>query len=393
MNVTLIHNHYQQPGGEDKVFAAEATLLESHGHTVTRYTVHNDAIDDIGRFTLAKSTMWNSDQYRKMRTLFREARPDVVHVHNTLPLISPAVYYAAKAEGAAVVQTLHNYRMICPSGLLFRDDQPCERCVGKRVAWPGVVHACYRGDHAASSVVAAMLSAHWACGTYRRKVDRYIALTKFAKAKFVEGSVPSERVVVKPNFLPSDPGVGSGEGGYALFVGRLSQEKGLRVLLDAWRHVGARLPLRIVGDGPLADEVRTAAASMEGVSMLGQLPPAQVIDEMKSAMVLVVPSLWYEGFPMSIAEAFAVGTPAIVSKLGSLAEIVAHRRTGLHFSPREPFALANAIFSAIEDPENLHRMRFNARKDYEQMYSADRNYHALVDIYLQATDEHRANGG
>ena len=146
-------------------------------------------------------------------------------------------------------------------------------------------------------VVAAVLSAHWACGTYRRKVDRYIALTEFAKAKFVEGSVPSERVVVKPNFLPSDPGVGSGEGGYALFVGGFWQkERSSCFSLDAWRHVGARLPLRIVGDGPLADEVRTAAASMEGVSMLGQLPPAQVIDEMKSAMVLVVPSLWYEGF-------------------------------------------------------------------------------------------------
>ena len=225
-------------------------------------------------------------------------------------------------------------------------------------------------------------------------MDRYIALTEFAKAKFIEGGVPLERVVVKPNFLPRDPGVGSGEGGYALFAGCLSQEKGLlEYSWDACSYVGARLPLRIVGDGPLAHDVRTAAASMEGVSMLGQLPPAQVIDEMKSATVLIVPSLWYEGFPMSIAEAFAVGTPAVVSKLGSLAEIVTHRRTGLHFSAREPFALANTIVSAIENPEDLHRMRFKARKEYQEMYWADRNYHALIDIYLQATDEHRANGG
>ena len=169
MNIALVHNHYQRPGGEDQVFIAEATLLEAHGHTVTRYTVHNDAIPYIGRSTLAKATIWSGGQYRKLRALFQKVRPDVVHVHNTLPLISPAVYYAAKAEGAAVVQTLHNYRMICPSGLLFRakDHQPCERCVGKRVAWPWSC-ACVlprgphgverRGSHAFNPLVVRYLS-------------------------------------------------------------------------------------------------------------------------------------------------------------------------------------------------------------------------------------------
>lgn len=391
MNLVLVHNVYQHPGGEDQVFAAEAALLEDHGHDVTRYTVHNDAVAGMGQAALAKATVWNAEQYRTLRELFSRVRPDVVHVHNTLPLISPAVYYAAKSEGAAVVQTLHNYRLVCPSGLLFRDGAPCELCVGKAVPWPGVLHACYRGSRAASGAVAAMLTVHRARGTYRHMVDRYIALTEFAKGKFVQGGVRADRVDVKPNFLAHDPGVGRGDGGYALFVGRLSTEKGLKVLLDAWQRIGARLPLRIAGDGPLADEVASWAAGTEGVTLLGRLSSSDVMDEMKGAALLVVPSIWYEGFPMTIVEAFAVGTPVLASRLGAMAEVVDHGRTGLHFTPGDAASLAAEVLDGLSHPSGLARFRPGARREYETEYSADTHYRQLLEIYDSAAASGRAD--
>ena len=390
MNIAVVHNHYQQPGGEDQVFSAEATLLEERGHVVTRYTAHNDAVTDMSRLALASSTVWNAEQYSKLRSLFDRVRPHVVHVHNTLPIVSPAVYYAARAAGAAVVQTLHNYRLVCPSGLLFRDGAPCESCVGKTLPWPSVVHACYRGSRAATGAVAASLVFHRAKGTYRHVVDRYIALTEFAKSRFVAGGLPEHLIVVKPNFLAPDPGPGDGAGGYALFVGRLSVEKGLDVLLDAWRRAPGRMPLRIIGDGPLATEVTRRSADIESVKLLGRLPAAAVRQQMKSAAAVVVPSVWYEGFPMTIVESFAVGTPVLASELGALTEIVDHRRTGLRFVPGVGAALAAAVQWVADNPDAVCRMRTAARGEYLLRYTADATYTQLVDVYEAAIDGLRA---
>ncbi len=384
MNVVLVHNFYQQPGGEDQVFAAEAALLEAHGHQVTRYTVHNDAVAEMGSFALALATVWNGAQYRALRDLFRSVGPDVVHVHNTLPLVSPAVYDAAQAEGAAVVQTLHNYRMICPSALLFRDEAPCELCVGKTFAWPGVVHACYRGSRAATAVVATSLAAHRLRGTYERGIDRYVALTEFARERFVAGGLPADRIVVKPNFLATDPGPGDGVGGYALFVGRLSPEKGLRVLQAAWREIGGAMPLRVIGDGPLGEEVAAWAASSEGVTWLGRRSSAEVREAMKGAALLVVPSTWYEGLPMTIVEALAVGTPVVASRLGALESLVDDGRTGRTFDPGDGASLAAAVLWAVDHPKALRAMRVAARQEYERRYTAEANHAQLMQVYRDA---------
>ncbi len=244
----LLHNRYQQPGGEDQVFAAEGNLLEAHGHQVLRYTRHNDQVTDQNPLALAGATVWNQAVYRELRTLIRRERPQVAHFHNTLPMISPAAYYAARAEGVPVVQTLHNYRLLCPNALFYRDGQVCEDCLGKAVPWPGVVHACYRESRASSGAVATMLTAHRAIGTWKKAVDMYVALTEFARQKFVQGGLPAEKIVVKPNFIEPDPGSGEGRGHYALFVGRLSQEKGVDTLLAAWEQLGEKVPLKIVGD-------------------------------------------------------------------------------------------------------------------------------------------------
>ena len=382
MKVCLVHNHYQQPGGEDQVFAAEGRLLEDGGHELIRYTVSNDGVDGAGRLALARSTVWNSARYRELRHLFQTGRPDVVHVHNTLPLISPAVYYAAKAEGAAVVQTLHNYRLSCVNGLFFRDGRVCEDCVGSFVPWAGVARGCYRESRAASGVVAGMLGFHKLRNTYHETVDLYVALTDFARRKFVEAGLPAAKIVVKPNFLEVDPGLGSGRGGYALFVGRLSREKGLDTLLAAWQQFGGRLPLKVVGDGPLANQV--AGSRVKGVEWLGRQPRERVIKLLQGSALLVFPSVWYEGFPLTLIEAFAVGLPVVASRLGSMASIVEHERTGLHFEPGDASDLVAQIEWALSRPTALAQIRREARAEYESKYTAESNYGMLLDIYERA---------
>lgn len=387
MNVVVVHNHYQQPGGEDQVFAAESALLEEAGISVTRYAVHNDSLTGKGGVALAMDAVWSATQYRELRSLFRRVRPDIVHVHNTLPIISPAVYDAAREENGAVVQTLHNYRLMCPSGLLFRDGAPCEACVGKAVQWPAIKHACYRGSRRASGVVAASNALHRLRRTYLRKVDRFIALTEFAKERFVAGGLPETRIRVKPNFVAPDPGPGRGRGAYALFVGRLSHEKGLDVLLQAWCRIGSKLPLRIVGDGPMAQEVDRWAAAIDGVSVLGRLASAEVRDQMKDASVLVAPSMSYETFGLVAVEALAVGTPVIASRLGALAEVVAHRRTGLLFKAGDSLDLEAAIQWVLENPAAYDVMRAEARNEYLAKYTAERNLVELLGIYRQAREQ------
>jgi len=388
VKVTLVHNHYRQPGGEDQVFAAEGDLLEAHGHSVTRYAAHNDTLDGTRQLALARATVWNGEQYRDLRAVFREARPDVVHVHNTLPLVSPAVYYAARAEGAAVVQTLHNFRVACVNGLFFRDGHVCEDCLGKLAPWRGVLHACYRGSRAASAAVAAMVGYHKLRGTYREQVDAYITLTDFSREKFVAAGLPARKLFVKPNFVYPDPGVGGGHGGYALFVGRLSDEKGAGTLLAAWQRVGARLPLLIVGDGPMAAPVAEAAVGGH-VTWLGRRPPRDVYELMGAAAVVVIPSEWFETFGRVAVEAFATGTPVLASNIGAIAELVDHRRTGLLFTPGDAEALVDAVAWAISHPAELAAMRRAARAEYEDKYTAEANYDQLMATYQHALEGRR----
>jgi glycosyltransferase involved in cell wall biosynthesis len=384
--VLLSHNHYQQPGGEDQVFKAEGALLEAHGHRVVRYTLHNDSIADMSRPELAKATVWNGATYRELRALIGREQPQVAHFHNTFPLISPAAYYAAQAEGVPVVQTLHNYRLVCPNALFFREGRVCEDCSGKVIPWPGVAHACYRGSRSSSAAVAAMLTAHRVLGTWPRTVDTYIGLTEFARQRFIRGNLPAEKIVVKPNFVHPDPGAGRGDGEYVLFVGRLSEEKGVDTLLKAWERPQVGVPLKIVGDGPLASQVAKATERSGEVEWLGRQPQEQVLTLMKEAKALIFPSVWYEGFPMVLAEAYAVGLPVIASDLGSMSSLVVHGRTGLRFPPGDPEELASQVEWISTHSADLQRMRTEARAEFEAKYTAERNYQLLMDIYRTVID-------
>jgi glycosyltransferase involved in cell wall biosynthesis len=386
MKILAVHNRYQRPGGEDQVFVDETALLETRNHRVLRYEVHNDQVKHVNRLTLAKDTVWNTSAYRELRALIRRERPDVVHFHNTLPLVSPAGYYAARAEGVPVIQTLHNYRLLCPVALFFRDGRVCEDCMGKAVPWPGVVHGCYQGSRAASGVIATMLTVHRALRTWTEMVDVYVALTEFARNKFIEGGLPAGKIVVKPNFVVPDPGRGQGGGGYALFVGRLAPEKGTGTMLAAWDRLGTRIPLKIVGEGPLKDQVVGAAARQANVEWLGHRPVADVHALMGKADMLVFPSQWYETFGRVAAEAFAAGTPVIAANIGAVAELVEHGRTGLKFRPGDPEDLVTQVEWALSHSAELRRMREEVRAEFEAKYTAERNYRALMEIYQAALE-------
>jgi glycosyltransferase involved in cell wall biosynthesis len=384
MKVLVAHNFYQQGGGEDQCMAAEIALLEAHGHTVIPYRLHNDAINGMSRTRLAVRTLWSQASYRALQEQIRKHRPQMAHFHNTFPLISPAAYYAARSENVGVVQTLHNFRIFCPNALLFRDGGVCEDCLGKSFAWPGIVHKCYRGSRVASAAVATMAWAHRLLGTWRELVDRYIALTQFSRRKVIAGGLPAAKIVVKPNFVYPDPGPGPGGQEYAVFVGRFSPEKGLETLLKAWGMLGGRVRLKILGDGPQAPMIRDAAARESNIEWLGSRPLEDVYAALGRALCLVLPSQCYEGFPRVVVEAFAKGTPVVASNLGAMAEVVAHSRTGLHFTPGDPADLAVQIQRLLDAPEQVQRMRQATRREFQQRYTAESNYRMLMDIYQAA---------
>ena len=384
MRVLLVHNRYRERGGEDQVFESELELLTSHGHDVRTYVRSNDEIGPGSMVQNAIGTIWSGTTHRDVSAMLEASLVDVVHVHNTLPLVSPSVYHAARSAKVPTVQTLHNYRLMCPAAMFLRAGAVCEACLGKRIPWPSVVHACYRGSRASTSVVAAMLAWHHARGTYADVVTHYIALSEFAVAKHVEGGIPAHRMSVRPNYLLHDPGAGDGSGGYALFVGRLAPEKGVATLLDAWRLLAGRVPLHIVGDGPMASDVAVAAHAGIGVTWLGRLDRLEVLEAMRRAALLVLPSHVYEGFPVTAVEAMATGTPIVASDLGVLREIIVEGANGVRFARGDGTDLARKVEALLSDGPRLSRLRSGARARFLESYTADRAYRRLMEIYRVA---------
>lgn len=384
MDILVAHTFYRQAGGEDQCVASEVAMLKAHGHNVVEYYLHNDAIAGMSRIAVAARSIWSAPAFCELRALLRAHRPQVVHFHNTFPLMSPSAYYAARAEDVPIVQTLHNFRLVCPNALLYRDGAVCEECLGKSFAWPAIVHKCYHDSRAASATVALMQTAHRVMGTWRNAADVYIALTEASRGKLVAGGLPAEKIAVKPNFSSIDPGRGDGAGGYGLYVGRLSTEKGVSTLLEAWRRLEGNAPLKIAGDGPMAPLVREAAAHDASIEWLGVAPLEKVYDLIGAAGFLIVPSLCYENFPRVIAEAFAKGTPVIASNMGAMAEIVDDGRTGLLFAPAGAGDLAGKVKNIRADPARLLCMREAARQEFVQKFTADANHAMLMNIYARA---------
>jgi glycosyltransferase involved in cell wall biosynthesis len=380
MKVLFVHDCYQQSGGEEVVVANEQALLDSHCWETRLWSVSNDGIAGTwDKLRAAARVSYSRPARRELARAIAEFAPAVVHVHNFFPLLSPSVYDACLAARVAVVQTLHNYRTICPGAQLMRDGHLCEDCIDAS-PYHAAIHGCYRGSRLGSLAVARMVDTHRRRGTWSRKVDRFIALSAYAKSKFIKAGFPAERIVVKPNFTADRTVITSAPRTGALYVGRLSPEKGIHTLVQAWD--GIEVPLRVIGDGPLHALVENAAGSK--VVALGRRAPAEVAEEMARAAFLVLPSIWPENFPMVIVEAFCQGLPVLASRVGALAEIIDDGVTGLVFSPGDPHDLATKVQWAERHQEAMRIMGANARRVYEERYSPSINFEQLSEIYHAA---------
>ena len=377
----MLHNRYKQEGGEDTVVRAETSLLRAKGHRVTLHQVSNLDIDgSISAGLTGLMAPYSMAARKRMTRLIAQDRPDIVHVHNFFPQLTPSIFDAFRDAKIPVVQTLHNYRLICGAATLSRDGVPCEECVG-RFPLPLIRHRCYRNSHVMSCVPAAMIALHRLRGTWHSRVGRFIALTNFARTRFIAGGLPADRIAIKPNFVDVPEGIQRNKqpsGG--LFVGRLSAEKGIPILLDAWSGVHAALT--IVGDGPLRDVVREASGYQ--VTHVGWQERRVSFEAMANAAFIVIPSVWYEGFPMVLAEAFGVGVPVIASRIGGLGELITDGVTGLLARAGDAEDLRRKILWALDHPQAMAEMAENARRMYEAQFTPERNYEQLIRIYESA---------
>ncbi len=378
MKILVAHNAYQHRGGEDVVVEAEIALLRQFGHEVEVYALHNDALNGMSRPAAAVAAVWSQQSAAQVDVLCNRFKPDVIHVHNTFPLISPSLYWTAAKRDLPVVQTLHNFRLLCPQAIFLRDGKICEDCIG-RLPWRAVTRKCYRGSAMQSAVITTMLAAHRAIGTYRERVTRYIALNRFARDKYIEGGLPAERFRIKPNFVQAGPSPAWDARSGGLYVGRLSHEKGVDVLASAMR-AARDVSVEVIGGGPLEAPVRDAF----GERYLGVRALDDIMARMSKARFLVVPSICYENSPRTIVEAFACGLPVIASRLGALADMVHDGVTGLLFNPADATDLAEKMEWATTHPEQMARMGHAARSEYDAQYTPERNYEMLMDIYEDA---------
>lgn len=384
----MVHNYYRKatPGGEDNVFRQERDLLAGSGATVVSYTRSNDEVEVSDRRQLVRTAAdmsWSWRSYEEISDLIRRERPDVAHFHNTFPLISASGYVACRDQGVPVVQTLHNYRTICAAATFHRAGKVCEQCKAGR-PWPAVLHRCYRGSLPGSLAMARMLRANWRRGIYQDFIDVFVALTEFAAARFAREGIPRERIVVNPNFVDSTAAVSAGGGGYAIFVARLSQEKGVGLLLRAWRDL-RDIPLKVVGDGPLFEQaMATARADGLPVEFLGMRPREEAIELIGNADLQVIASEWFEGLPLVAVESYARGTPVVASRIGGLTELVLDGETGLHFAAGDPASLAGQVRRLWNDPVLRARMRRGARACFEAKYTPQLALQRLLDTYGRA---------
>jgi glycosyltransferase involved in cell wall biosynthesis len=383
MRCLTVHNFYQRRGGEDVVFEAETAMLRQAGHAVESFTLHNDELAAKSKLGSLALTLWNGEAYRALQGQIARFRPHVIHFHNTFPLMSSSVLSAARQSKAAVVMTLHNFRLLCPSANLYRNGAICTDCLPRTIKWPGVLHRCYRGSRMASGAVASLSAFQYLTGSLNG-VDRFITLSRAAQDQFLAAGFPADRLVVKPNFIPPppEPLVRQPRERMALYVGRLVAEKGLHTLLQAWHGPDApQIPLAIVGEGPLA----LPADSGDGrIMWLGRRDPAEVHSLMRRASLLIFPSEWCEPFGLTIIEAFANGLPVVAARIGAPGELVDPGITGATFEPGSAAGLAKAVRNLLDSPEQLDAMGRHAQDVYRWEFSPERNLERLNAIYRDA---------
>lgn len=381
MKILFIHNKYRQHGGEDVAVELETSLLKERGHEVELLLFSNDEASANGALRSAINAVYNRAAVKKVRQAIQHFGPAIVHVHNWFFAASPSIFYAAKKEGVPVVMTIHNYRFVCANALLLRNEQPCELCVNK--TWPldGIRYKCYHNSTSQTAMVTAVTGIYKTMGTWQKKIDNYIVLTPFAKSRLVGSSFKADphKLIIKPNFIP-DPGEGNPvREDFFLFAGRVSIDKGVHILAKAFSQTN--LKLVIAGEGPEKDVLQRQYANASNITFAGRQNRAALLDMMKRCKAVIFPSLWYEGLPFVILEAFATATPVIASKLGNMAEVITHAVNGYHFTPGDAMELQSAAEAMDRGGTQVQQLYGNARQTYLEKYHPDIHYKSILSIY------------
>lgn len=386
MRILIIHNKYKQFGGEDVAVELESSILVKNKHDVEILYFDNFPIDGYGsRIGSAFRAIYNSSSARKVSKMIRQFKPDIIHIHNLFFIASPSVIYAAHKHKIPVILTLHNYRLICANALLLRNGQICELCTQKKFPFSGIRYKCYRDSAIESALVTSITGIHKLFKTWQNKIHTYITLNEFSKSKLLYSSlhIPPARMITKPNFVP-DPGEGNIQReNFFLFAGRLVKEKGVHVLARAF-SIMPENKIIIIGDGPEKDLLQEQFRSYPNISFEGQMEKEMVTEQMKRCKAFICPSIWYEGAPLTIIEAFATGTPVIASRLGSMAESITDGFNGLHFTAGDADDLCAKIRLLVTETANNSMLYRNARQTYLEKYHADIHYNAILRIYENA---------
>lgn len=381
-NVLMAHNYYQVPGGEDTVFHNEVNMLEKNGHKVIKYTRHNDEIKSgvLSKLKLCIDTIFSFKTYKEVKKLIDENDIDVVHVHNTLPLISPSIYYAARYKKVPVVQTIHNFRLLCPGATFTRNGEICEDCVYKGLG-QALNHKCYRGSLAQTFIMYAMLKFHRTIGTYDK--INYITLTEFNKNKLLSLVKDESNIYVKPNFVEKRDKVERVLEDYFVYIGRLDDIKGINFLVEAWKEIDEKINLYVIGTGPEECQLNEFIKknNITNIKLLGFMQREEAFKIIQKSRAIIVPSKWYEGFPMTIAESFSLGVPVIGSKVGNIQSIIDDKNNGLLFEMNNKENLNKVIKKVFYNKKENEEMGENAYKAFYENYTDIKNYENLKEIY------------
>ena len=395
MKIFLVHNFYGStaPSGENTAFVSEASLLRNRGHSIVEFTRHSDELLHQGLYGTVRGalgTVWNPLSLRKLKSALREIKPEIVHVHNTFPILSPSVLYATSDLDIPTVMTLHNYRIGCSAATALRKDEPCTLCLDKKSVLPALRYGCYRDSRIATLPVSLMIALHRAKNTWKKNIDAFITLTEFQREKMIQFGIPEASLFVKPQFLenPPEPLPWQRRESKAVFIGRLYPAKGIHILIDSWKKWGkSAAPLEIIGDGPMRNELMNAAGKSEAassISFLGNLSHAEAMRRLSSAKLLILPSLCFEGFPMVVQEAYAYGVPIAASNIGSLPYLIPENRSGTLFVPGNAESLLASVQPLLADDKQLRLLGAQAKQEFDSKYTAGKNYDILMSIYASA---------
>jgi glycosyltransferase involved in cell wall biosynthesis len=395
LKILLVHNSHRSgsSSGDDVVFNKESELLERHGHHVIRNNPSNDEYDKssiIRKLSIILQIPWSFSYYRKIKEIIRSEKPAIIHIHNFFPFISPSVYYSANSAKVPVIQTLHDFRHLCPMAFFMRTGKICEDCKDGNF-FKSIIYGCFKGSKLQTIPVALMLKIHYLLKTFQKKNNGYICLTESQKKIFLEASYDNNKLFVKPNFVEDSCETKEYKtGNYAVFIGRLGEEKGIRTLITAWREL-SDIPLKIVGDGPDANKFKNLVKKLNinNIEFLGYKPYKECMQILDNARFLIMPSIWYETFGLTIIEAFCHYKPVIASNLGAMADLIRDGKTGLLFALGNPDDLAQKVRQLWKDDDEVIRMGENARKEYEEKYTPEKNYKMLMNIYEKAINMHR----